>query len=308
MDNQLTLVNEHLGTLLKSKSEALPKNFNSVRFLQNCLTVLQDVDKQTLAKLTPESISNTMIKGAFLGLDFFNREAYAIPFGRELQFIPDYKGRIKVCMEYSVKPLKSIYAKIVREGDILETKIENGQPIINFTPIPLNDGNILGAFAVAVFDNSSIQYTTMSRKEIEATRQNWSKCSTSKAWRLSFDQMCLKTVLGRLTKMIPLNFDNAEQDKAYQDDSELDLGKVVDIAETKVKDPFDLTEKKTEKIENAGDNSLDILISIKNYLADLGKSPTLVNKYSNQLFNKVSDLLTTEEMKTVSDVIRQEVK
>ncbi|HID0879899.1 TPA: recombinase RecT [Clostridium botulinum] len=67
----------NLNSLLKAKEKALPKGFNEDRFLQNCMTVLKDI--KNIEKCNEVSVVRTMLKGVFLGLDFFNKECYAIP-------------------------------------------------------------------------------------------------------------------------------------------------------------------------------------------------------------------------------------
>ena len=76
-----------LSVLLESNVKAIPKGFNQTRFLQNCLTVLSDTED--IEKCTPSSIARCMIKGAYLGLDFYAKECYAIPYGNKLQFQTD---------------------------------------------------------------------------------------------------------------------------------------------------------------------------------------------------------------------------
>src|SRR5690606_25917163 len=162
-----------LERFLQTKAAALPKDFNQTRFLQNCMTVLQET--KDIEKMHPVSIARTMLKGAFLGLDFFNRECYAIPYGNQLQFQTDYKGEIKLAKKYSINKIKDIYAKVVREGDKFEEKVVDGKQYVNFEPIPFNDGEIIGSFAVVLFEDGSMMYETMSKAEIEAIRDNFSK-------------------------------------------------------------------------------------------------------------------------------------
>lgn len=312
--NKLTIVEENLSGLLENNIKALPKNFNKTRFLQNCLTVLQET--KDIDKCDPVSIARTMIKGAYLGLDFFNRECYAIPFSGQVQFLTDYKGDIKLCRQYSIKPIKEIYAKLVREGDNFEAKIINGIPVINFSPVSFSDADIIGAFAVVIFEDGAMQYATMSKKEISATRQNWSKCPNSPAWTKAYGEMAQKTVLKRLTKLIGLNFDNSEQDKAYEDGGDLKRD-VIDVQPSpEVVDPFkgqesdqgDIDTPKPEKTQNSPHNGanqpiqedpksndegfiLQVQNEIKQFLKARGKSLSLVYKYSKDIFGKpLSDL------------------
>ena len=63
----------------------------------------------------------------------------------------------------------------------------------------------------------------MSKEDIEHTRQTFSKAANSKAWKESYGEMCKKTVLRRLCKLIDLNFDTAEQCQAFEDGSAFDV-------------------------------------------------------------------------------------
>lgn len=89
--------------------------------------------------ITPESVYLALAKGAYLGLDFFNGECYAIPYSGEVNFQTDYKGEIKLAKTYSRNPIKDIYAKNVREGDFFEEIIESGKQSVNFRPVPFSD-------------------------------------------------------------------------------------------------------------------------------------------------------------------------
>ena len=76
---------------LGKHKEALPAGFNRERFILNCITVIQDMlrdskKKDQLAKVDVKTIPVCLAKGAYLGLDFFNGECYAIPYGGNMQF------------------------------------------------------------------------------------------------------------------------------------------------------------------------------------------------------------------------------
>lgn len=220
--NYLVEVHRGITESLEKQIAALPSDLNKQRFVQNCMTVLQD-GQADFSKCQPATVVRTLLKGAFLGLDFFSGECYAIPYGDKCQFQTDYKGNIKLAKKYSSNPIKDIYAKVVREGDEFEEVIENGQQKINFRPKTFNDGEIIGAFAVCLYKDGSMIYDTMSKAEIEHTRQAFSKAANSKAWKDSYGEMCKKTVLRRLCKLIDLNFDNAEQIEAFEDGSDFDV-------------------------------------------------------------------------------------
>lgn len=221
--NHLVVVHNNLEKLLESKREALPTEFNKTRFLQNCMTVLQDTKE--IERCDATSVARTMLKGAFLGLDFFNKECYAIVYGNQVQFQTDYKGEKKLAKKYSMRPVKDIYAKLVREGDEFIEEVKDGQQTISFKPLPFNNKEILGAFAVVLFEDDGLMYEVMSTEEIEATRKNFSKQPNGQAWTKSKGEMYKKTVLRRLCKHIELDFDTIEQAQAFEDSSDFDMSK-----------------------------------------------------------------------------------
>lgn len=234
--NQLTVIYNSLDTTLDNQMSALPQGFNKPRFLQNCMTVIQEND---FSKCDARTVVRTLMKGAYLGLDFFNKECYAIPYGGKVQFQTDYKGEIKLAKKYSINPIKDIYAKVVKQGDEFEEIIENGRQSINFKPLPFNDSQIVGAFAVCLFKDGSMMYDTMSASEIESTRKNYSKMPNGQAWKNSPGEMYKKTVLRRLCKLIELDFETIEQTEAFEDGGDFEIKKQEKI---EARDPFEIIE------------------------------------------------------------------
>ena len=222
MANEVAIkFSDQLSDKLISVESALPKDFNRERFVQNCLAVMNE--NPQLAKINPAHTIQGLLKGAYLGLDFLNRECYLIPYGTSVQFQTDYKGEVKFTKKYSIRKIKDIYAKVVRKGDEFVEEIIDGKPSIDFKPLPFNDDEIIGAFAVVLYQDGGLAYEVMSVKDINSVRNNYSKASQSKAWKNSFDQMCIKTVLRRLTKHIETDFESVEAHNAWEDGSGMDF-------------------------------------------------------------------------------------
>lgn len=213
---------------LNSVSDALPKDFNKARFVQNALALLND--NKDLQKYSQEQLMGGLLKGAYLGLDFFSKECYLIPYGNSLNYQTDYRGAVKLAKKYSIRPIKDIYAKLVREGDELDEYIMNGEQSLNFKPKPFNDGKIIGAFAVCLFADGGITYDTMSLADLENTRKS-SKASNSPAWQKFTGEMYKKTVLHRLCKHIELDFENPTQLSTFTAGMEIetDTEKIVEM-------------------------------------------------------------------------------
>ena len=230
-------IKEVLERKMSESAQAIPEGMNQQRFVMNCMAVVKG-DTKKWANVKTGKIAEAFLKGCFLGLDFFNGECYAIPYGGDVNFQTDYKGEIKLAKKYSRNPIKDIYAKVVREGDHFEERIEDGRQSVEFKPIPFSNNEIIGAFAVVVFKDGSMLYETMSAQEIEGIRDSFSKAKNSPAWEKTPGEMYKKTVLRRLLKFVDLNFDNTEQDKAFIDGGDADFNVVADVTPVEVHNPF----------------------------------------------------------------------
>lgn len=215
-------IKEALDSELMANAKALPAGFRKERFVLNAITVVSDHAKD-FRQINRNSIVLCLAKGAYLGLDFLNGECYAIPYSGVANFQTDYKGEIKLAKKYSRKKITDIYAKNVRKGDEFEEVIRDGHQSINFKPVPFSDEEIVGSFAVVLYEDGSMIYDTMSIKEIERTRTVYSKAKNSQAWRESAGEMYKKTVLRRLLKLVDLEFDTKEQIEAFQDGSGMEF-------------------------------------------------------------------------------------
>lgn len=197
---------------LDSVSDALPKDFNKARFVQNALALIND--NPQLQKYSQTQLMTGLLKGAYLGLDFFGKECYLVPYGNQLSYQTDYRGAKKLAKKYSIRPIKDIYAKLVREGDVFEESVDGGEQTFTFKPLAFNDGKIIGAFAVVLYADGGMGYETMSLADLENTRKA-SKASNSPAWKNFTGEMYKKTVLHRLCKHIELDFENPTQQSTF---------------------------------------------------------------------------------------------
>ena len=208
-----------LADKLDSVSDALPKDFNKARFVQNALALVNE--NPNIAKYGQQKIMAGLLKGAYLGLDFYSKECYLVPYGNDLNYQTDYRGAKKLAKKYSIRPIKDIYAKLVHEGDLFEEKIIGGEQSFDFKPKPFNDGKIIGAFAVVLYMDGGMAYDTMSLADLENTRKA-SKASNSPAWKNFTGEMYKKTVLHRLCKHIELDFENPTQQNIFLSGMEIE--------------------------------------------------------------------------------------
>lgn len=236
-----------LSERLDSVKDALPADFNKSRFVQNCLALIKDNPEQ-YTKFGSAALITNLLKASYLGLDFYSKECYLVPYGDKLTFMPSYTGNVKLAKKYSIRPIKDIYSKLIREGDEFIEEIKDGEPSITFRPKFLNDGAIIGAFAVAIYKDGGMNYDVMSVSDLENTRKS-SKASNSPAWKNFTGEMYKKTVLKRLCKHIELEFESASQQETYNEDmaiatdpQELNEIHVENMANSEEFMPFDVEE------------------------------------------------------------------
>lgn len=217
--------------------EALPKDFNKVRFAQNCVALMNEHPE--LTKINRAQVIASMLKGAYLGLDYMQGEAYLIPYGNTVQFQTSYKGECKFTKRYSVRPILDIQSKVIRKGDIFKEAIIDGRPSFTFEPVPFSDEDIIGVFAYVLYKDGGMEYETMTKEDVDKTRNTYSKASNSKAWKNSYSEMARKTVLRRLTKHIPCDFESVEAIKAWEDGGDFDSNVVNRQPTGDVSNPFE---------------------------------------------------------------------
>lgn len=241
--------NPHTFSLALTESlmevkDALPCDLNITRFVQNGVALLNG--NETLAKFAKQNgtaqIRQGMVRAAYEGLDFMSAEAYLIPYGNNLNFRRSYIGDIKIAKKYSVRPVKDIYANVVREGDEYEEGVSDGKPFVNFKPKAFNTGKVIGAFAVCLFQDGGMVYDSMNIDELNAAKSK-SKTQTAMAWKDFSWQMQKKTVIHRLCHShIELEFENPKQRELFDEDVaiETDQKKIVenDIAENANSEDF----------------------------------------------------------------------
>lgn len=179
---------------------ALPKHMDPDRLARIALTVLRQTPG--LARCTPNSFLGALMTCAQLGLEPGPLgEAYLVPFGNEVTFIPGYRGLIKLAWQSG--QLESIDAQVVHEADHFD--YEYGlHPFLEHKPTMGTPGKAVAAYCVARLQNGGSAFRVMSVAEVEAIRKR-SRSSAKGPWVSDWDAMARKTVIRQLIKMLPMS-------------------------------------------------------------------------------------------------------
>ncbi|AJF40403.1 RecT-like ssDNA annealing protein [Mycobacterium phage Malithi] len=193
------LINEMRPELAK----ALPRHITPERMARIAVTVVKQ--NPALANCSPESFLGALLTASQLGLEPGpTGEAYFVPYKQVCQFIPGYRGLIKLARNSG--QVKDIYAEVIYENDKFEYTLGLNRTINEHTPPPLGQdrGNPVGAYAAAELTTGAKPFVVMTVAEIEAIRSR-SMAANNGPWVTDWAEMAKKTAVRRLAKWLPLS-------------------------------------------------------------------------------------------------------
>ncbi len=181
-------------------ARALPKHMDPDRLARIALTTLRQTP--ALTRCNPQSFLGALMTSAQLGLEPGPLgEAYLVPYGDNVTFIPGYRGLIKLAWQSG--QLKSIAAHTVHERD--EFEYEYGlEPVLRHKPSLTDRGDVIAVYAAAVFKDGGSAFVVMSRQDVEAIRSR-SRASNNGPWKTDWDAMARKTAIRQLIRWLPLS-------------------------------------------------------------------------------------------------------
>lgn len=213
-ENQITSPKKTLKDMISSEKmktqfeAALPKHLSADRFCRVAITALTKTPK--LAECNPETFMKCLLDLSALGLEPDGYRAHLIPFrnnrtnSTDCQLIIDYKGIIELVRRSG--DIVSIRAEVVCKEDGFEWK--NGE-ITHEVDFRNDRGAFQCVYAEAVMKSGERQTSVMTKSEVEGI-QNRSKAGNSGPWQTDFNEMAKKTVVRRLSKMLPISSEIAK--------------------------------------------------------------------------------------------------
>jgi recombination protein RecT len=196
---------------------ALPADYSVANALNAAwLMITDDTKGPSLAsKTTQQSQAQALLNMAIQGLSPSKSQGYFIPYGRQLSFQRSYFGSVQMLRRLS--NVNDVWANVVHQDDEFEIDSSNGRLIVSkFKPKFENiDKPIIGAFAVIEMVGGGMDFTVMTKKEIDVS---WSQAKTKKVQNEFPGEMAKRTVLNRAAKMfINTSGDNDALIKAVND-------------------------------------------------------------------------------------------
>lgn len=208
-------------------AKALPRHMNPERMARIATTVL----KQTpaLARCTPESFLGALLTASQLGLEPGPLgEAYLVPYGNTVTFIPGYKGLIKLAWQSGA--LQDIHAQVVYENDEFDYQLGLRRDLVH-KPASGDRGAARYVYAVAVFKEGGFAFEVLSVPEVEAIRSR-SKAGRNGPWVTDWAAMAKKTAVKQLAKWLPMSTELTQAtalDETQRDGTDSHAADIVDV-------------------------------------------------------------------------------
>lgn len=161
----------------------------------------------TCARANPDSLKYAMINVAGVGLTLnpAQRLAYLVPRDNMICLDISYIGLLKLAVLDG--GVLWGQAKAVRKNDLFQLRGFDKEPVHEYSPFDTIEkrGDIIGYYCVIKTSDGSYLTNTMTHDECMKIRdrtQIWQK-SKSGPWKTDEEQMCLKTVIKRGSKLWP---------------------------------------------------------------------------------------------------------
>ena len=190
---------------------AMAEHMSSDRLIRLALTAATHNPK--LLECTQESIGLSLLTASQLGIEPNGRDGHLVPYGKVCQFLPDYKGLIKLA--YQNPRVLSFYAAAVRERDEFEHQYGTDS-FIRHKPELDNRGKLIAAYAICKLRDADPQFVVMGQEAVEKRK---AKAQTKNVWNDWPDEMWAKTACKALSKFVPLG-GQFEQSVTHDDQRE----------------------------------------------------------------------------------------
>ncbi len=207
---------------------AMAKHLDPDRMIRLALTAATRDPK--LLDCTQESIALSLLTASQLGIEPNGRDGHLVPYKTQCQFLPDFKGLIKLA--YRNPRVDSFLAFAVRSNDEFEFQYGTDS-FIRHRPVLSDRGELVCAYAICKLKDAESQFVVMGKDSILKRR---AKAMTKNIWDAWPDEMWAKTAVKSLAKFVPLG---GEFEMAVDHDNNIEVGSPLNVEFTNLAGPGD---------------------------------------------------------------------
>ena len=260
MTSSITPLVAMQGTLEKMAdkfTEALPRQMDVNKFISVAKLTLNKNPKLLQADKT--SLMQTFMKAAQDGLYLDGREAAAVQYGNQVNYLPMVEGVIKLMHNSGL--IKTISAEVVYENDCFEYELGSNPHVKHIPLLVGNRGNRICVYCYVQTANDGEYIEIMNMDDLDKCKQQAKGASSPHSpWVKWFDQMAKKTVIHRIAKRLPKN---DAINSVVRIDEDTDFKQAVNVTPTPDKQEQPLSRLKeamgmaNEEVDQAADNVIN---------------------------------------------------
>lgn len=200
---------------------ALPRHLTPDRLARVVMTAIQNTPK--LLECDRQSLFSAIMTCAQLGLepDGVLGQAYLIPFGKKVQFIPGYRGLIALARNSG--DVTSIQAQAVYEGDFFDYQFGLNERL-DHKPAEKERGEVTHFYAIAKFKDGGHHWDVLTVADVDRIRNKSEGYKSAvrfakkdgngnliikSPWVDHYDEMGKKTAIRRIAKYLPMDVQKA---------------------------------------------------------------------------------------------------
>lgn len=188
----------------KQLAMALPKHLTIDRFVRCVLSQLNKTP--TLLECDPGSIAIAVLNAGEMGLEPNGRDGHLVPYkvkgAMRAQFIPDYKGLIRLAYQSDMVTL--VQAQAVYEKDLFGYKFGSGAYIEHVPSQDEDRGALCYAWAMAKLTNGGEPFVVLNKGDIARRRKAAMGANSEYSpWNQHAEAMWRKSAVRELAKWIP---------------------------------------------------------------------------------------------------------
>lgn len=214
-------VSDQITKLTTDGGIELPQQYSVANALKSAWLILSETTdkngKNVLESCSRPSIINGLMKMVTQGLNPAKMQCYFIAYGDKLNFQRSYQGSIALAKR--VANVKAVNANVIYKNDQYVTTIDPSTGVKKLMQHEQklenrNDADIIGAYAIVVFNDGTSQLEEMTMQEI---LKSWGQGQTkgnSPAHQNFKGEMAKKTVINRALKTLI----NSSTDSGLMDD------------------------------------------------------------------------------------------
>ena len=245
MDEWVTQQMQLVSNTMEERQIAYPSGYAVRNGLMSAMLALQGAkdknDKPALQVVTKDSVTKFLLEVVQNGLYLNKAHGYPVVFDNQVVLLTSYMGEAHK-LKQNDKNVKDVFAQVVYEKDKFAYDVRHGYKVITKHEQELeniDNTKIRAAYATVVYKDGTEVSEIMTLDQIKKSWSMGQAKGESKAHKLAPDEMCKKTVIRRIAKMLnAINNDSLYEEQAEEIENEHDAKANQDIIDIGGDDPI----------------------------------------------------------------------